>query len=151
MSTLAEQVSAQMKEAMRAKDKQRLNVLRALKTALTNAAIEKGGLGTELDESESLAVMRKQVKQREDSARQFREANRGELAENEEAELAILQKFMPTPLSEEEVDTIVTTAIAEVGATSKAQMGQVMKLVQEKSAGRADGKTLAQKVAEKLG
>ncbi len=139
-----------MKTAMKAKDTVTLNTLRSLKTAMTNAAIAKGGLGTQLDEAEELAVVRKQIKQREDSVEQFRSAGREELAEKEEAERAVLQKFMPAELSEAEVSAILDAVIAETGAATKKDMGKVMKLMQERTAGRANGKTLAQLVSARL-
>ncbi len=139
-----------MKTAMKAKDTVTLNTLRSLKTAMTNAAIAKGGLSTQLDEAEELAVVRKQIKQREDSVEQFRSAGREELAEKEEAERAVLQKFMPAELSEAEVSAILDAVIAETGAATKKDMGKVMKLMQERTAGRANGKTLAQLVSARL-
>lgn len=150
MSTFASQIQEDLKAAMKAKDAQRLTVIRALKTALTNAAIEKGGLGTELTDSEAMAVVRKQVKQREDSATQFAAADRPELAEKERAEIEVLQAYLPAALSEEEITAMVDDAVAETGASSKADMGKVMKLVQERAAGRADGKTLSQLVSKRL-
>ena len=150
MSTLAERIPQDLKEAMKAKDQGRLAVIRALKTALTNAAIEKGGLGTELTEAEELAVVRKQVKQRQDSASQFEQAGRQELADKEKAEIAILEAYLPAPLGAEEIAALVDQAVAETGATSKADMGKVMKLLQERTDGRADGKTLSQEVAKRL-
>lgn len=150
MSTLAERIPQDLKDAMKAKDQGRLAVIRALKTALTNAAIEKGGLGTELTEAEELAVVRKQVKQRQDSASQFEQAGRTELAEKEKAEIAMLQAYLPAPLSAEEISALVDQAVAETGASSKADMGKVMKLLQERTDGRADGKTLSQEVAKRL-
>lgn len=150
MSDFAAQIQEDLKAAMKAKDANRLTVIRALKTALTNAAIEKGSLGTQLTDSEAMAVVRKQVKQREDSASQFQAAGRTELAEKELAEIEILQGYLPAALSQEEMIAMVETAIAETGASSKADMGKVMKLVQERSAGRADGKTLSQEVAKRL-
>jgi uncharacterized protein YqeY len=151
MSNTATTVSDDIKTAMRAKDTTALNALRALKSALTNAAIEKGGLGTELDEPESLAVIRKQIKQRQDSIEQFEKASRGELADNEKAEIAILSKYLPTALTEEQINGIVDQAIAETGAASKADMGKAMKRAQELSEGRADGKLLSAAVMKRLG
>lgn len=150
MSTLANQLQQDLKDAMRSKDSLRLGVIRALKTAMTNAAIEKGGLGTELDEAESTAIVRKQVKQRQDSARQFVDAGRDELAAKENAEIEVLEAYLPAQLGEAEIVAIVEAAIAETGATGKADMGRVMKLAQEKAAGRADGKTLSQEVSKRL-
>lgn len=150
MSSLTSQVADAIKDAMRARDQDALAVLRALKAALMNAAIEKGGAGTELDDAEAIAVVRKQSKQREESARTYREGGRIELAEREEAEIVALGKFLPAAMSEAEIAALVDAAIAETGATGKAQMGAVMKLVSAKAAGRADGKTLSQAVSSRL-
>ena len=150
MSTLADRIQQDLKDAMKAKDTLRLNVIRALKAAVTNAAIEKGGLGTTLDDDEITAVIRKQVKQRQDSFRQFKDASREELAEKEKAEIVILEAYLPTPLSADEIEALVGAAIAETGASTKADMGKVMKLVQERAAGRADGRALSQEVAKRL-
>jgi uncharacterized protein YqeY len=150
MSNTATTISEDIKTAMRAKDSTALNALRALKSALTNAAIEKGGLGTELDEPETLAVIRKQIKQRQDSIESFENAGRTELADKEKAEIAVLEQFLPKGLSDAEVAGLVDAAIAETGATSKKDMGAVMKVVQEKAGGRADGKTLSQAVMARL-
>ena len=150
MPDIAAQLQEDIKTAMRAKDTLALNALRALKAALTNAAIEKGGLGTPLDESEILAVVRKQVKQRHDSITQFAANNRPELAATEQAEIAVLERYLPAALNAAEIDALVTAAIVETGSTSKADMGKVMKAVQDKAAGRADGKTLSQAVMRRL-
>ncbi len=150
MSDTTTQISEDIKTAMRAKDSVALNSLRALKSALTNAAIEKGGLGTVLDEPETLAVIRKQIKQRQDSIEQFEKAGRAELAENEKAEIAILSRYLPAALSPGQIDEIVAQAVAETGAASKADMGKVMKRAQELSGGRADGKILSSAVMKRL-
>jgi uncharacterized protein YqeY len=150
MSDLASRIPEDLKAAMKAKDTVALAVIRALKTAMTNASIEKGGLGTPLDDSEVTALIRKQIKQRQDSITQFTAAGRMELAATEEAEVAILEKYLPANLSAEEIAAIVDAAVAETGASSKADMGKVMKLAQERAAGRADGKTLSQEVAKRL-
>jgi uncharacterized protein YqeY len=150
MPDLTAQLQEDLKTAMKAKDTVALNALRALKTALTNAAIEKGGLGTPLDENETPAVIRKQVKQRQDSIAQFAANNRPELAATEQAEIAILERYLPAALSAEDLDAIITAAIAETGASSKADLGKVIKLVQAKAEGRADGKTISQSVMQRL-
>lgn len=150
MSTFVESLSEDIKNAMRAKDAVALNTLRALKSALTNAAIEKGGLGTALDDAECLAIVRKQIKQRQDSIEQFEKADRVELAENEKLEMAILAKFLPAALSGEEVAALLEQAVESTGATSKADMGKVMKALQELVDGRADGRTLSQLVMKRL-
>ena len=151
MPSLTDQVTEDIKNAMRAKDTVALSTLRALKSAIKNAAIEKGGADAVLEDSEAVAVIRKQVKQRQDSITQFEDAGRAELAEQEKAEITVLEKYLPAALTAEELEKAVTEAIAETGATSKADMGKVMKLLQEKTDGRADGKTLSQAVQSLLG
>lgn len=150
MSTFVETLSEDIKNAMRAKDPVALNTLRALKSALTNAAIEKAGLGTPLEDAECLVIVRKQIKQRQDSIEQFEKANRMELAENEKLEMAILTKFLPAALSEQQVAEYLEQAVASTGATGKADMGKVMKALQELVDGRADGRMLSQLVMKRL-
>lgn len=150
MSTTAARIPEDIKNAMRAKDSLALNALRALKSALTNAAIEKGGLGTDLEESEVLAAVRKQIKQRLDSCEQFEKAGRPELVVTEKAEIEILSRYLPAALTEEELLAIVDQAVAETGATGKADMGKVMKRSQELAEGRADGKLLSATVMKRL-
>ena len=140
-----------MKTAMREKNTVALNTVRMLKSAIKNAAIEKGGANAELTDAEVMAVVRKEVKKRQNSIEQYEAAGRDELADQEKAEIEVLNDYLPEPLSSEEIVSIVEAAIAEVGATSRKEMGQVMKIVQEKTAGRADGKTLSQAVMSKLG
>jgi uncharacterized protein YqeY len=148
--TFQERIDSDLKEAMKAKEAQRLGVIRMLKSALKNAAIEKYGVTGQLDDAEAMAVVRKQAKQRQDSIEGFIKGNRPELAEKEKEELEVLTKYLPQQLGAEEIAKLVTEAIAEAGATSKAQMGAVMKLVQVKAAGRADGKALSQEVQKQL-
>jgi uncharacterized protein YqeY len=150
MSDTTLRISDDIKTAMRAKDSTALNALRALKSAMTNAAIEKGGLGTVLDEPDILAVIRKQIKQRQDSIEQFEKADRAELAANEKAEIAILSQYLPAALTEEQIAGIVDQAVSETGASSKADMGKAMKRAQELSEGRADGKLLSAAVMKRL-
>ncbi len=135
---------------MRARDAEKLGVLRMLKSAIKNAAIEKGGASAELDDSEAAQVIRKQVKQRQDSIESFEKGGRAELAEKEKSQLAILNTYLPAAMDGEELARLVREAIAEVGATSRAQMGAVMKALGPKVAGRADGKTLSQEVQRQL-
>lgn len=151
MSELSQQITEDMKTAMRERNAAALGTIRMLKSALKNAAIEKGGADAELTDPEVVAVVRREVKKRQDSIEQYRAAGRAELAEQEEVEIAVLQAYLPEPLGEDELTAIIDAAIAEVGATSRKEMGAVMKLVQERSAGRADGKTLSQAVMAKLG
>ena len=149
--TLQERIDSDLKDAMRAKNAARLGVLRMLKSALKYSAIEKAGAESQLDDAEAAQVIRKQVKQRQDSIESFEKGGRPELAAKEKDELAILTAYLPQGLSAEELEKIVRETIAEVGATSKAQMGAVMKALQGKVAGRADGKTLSQEVQKQLG
>jgi uncharacterized protein YqeY len=139
-----------LKEAMKARQSDRLNVIRMLKSALTNAVIEKGGNDAQLDTSAVAAVVRKEVKKRQDAIEGFVKGNRPELADKERAEVEILSAYLPQPLTSAELDELVAACIAESGATSKAQMGAVMKLAQERSGGRADGKALSAAVAARL-
>ena len=149
--TLPERIDSDLKDAMRAKDANKLGVLRMLKSAIKNAAIEKGGASATLDDAEATQVIRKQVKQRQDSIESFEKGGRAELAAKEKDELTILNGYLPQAMSGEELATAVRDTIAEVGATSRAQMGAVMKALQTKLAGRADGKTLSAEVQKQLG
>ncbi len=149
--TVQERIDSDLKEAMRARDAGKLNVLRMLKSAMKNAAIEKGGAAAQLDDAEATQVIRKQVKQRQDSIESFEKGGRPELAAKEKEELAMLSAYLPQAMGGEELAAAVREAIAEAGATSRAQMGAVMKLLQTKLAGRADGKTLSQEVQRQLG
>src|SRR5437660_11790472 len=135
---------------MREKNATRLGVLRMLKAALTNAAIEKSGAQGQLNDAEAAQVIRKQVKQRHDSIESFEKGGRAELAAKEKEELSILQSYLPQAMSADEISKLIRETIAEVGANSKAQMGAVMKALQTKVAGRADGKTLSAEVQKQL-
>jgi uncharacterized protein YqeY len=148
--SLQKRIDEDLKDAMRAKDAARLSVLRLLKAALKNAAIEKVGADGELKDTDAIAVIRKQVKQRQDSIESFEKGGRPELAEREKAEITVLNNYLPQAMSAEKMAKIVADTIAEVGATSRAQMGVVMKALQPKIAGRADGKTLSAEVARQL-
>jgi len=146
---LTERIDSDLKTAMREKNAAKLGVLRMLKAALTNAAIEKSAQG-QLNDADATQVIRKQVKQRQDSIESFEKGGRAELAAKEKEELSILQSYLPQQMSADEISKTVRETIAEVGATSKAQMGAVMKAVQAKVAGRADGKTLSAEVQKQL-
>jgi uncharacterized protein len=148
--SLQQQIDSDLKDAMRAKDATKLGVLRMLKSALMYAAIEKSGAESELNDAESTQVIRKQAKQRQDSIESFEKGGRMELAAKEKEELKILSGYLPQQLSSDELSKIVRDAIAAVGATSKAQMGLVMKELQSRVGGRADGKTLSQEVQRQL-
>lgn len=150
MSTIHEQLAEDLKAAMKAKDQGAMTALRALKSALKYAAVEKLGADGVLGEADALAVVRKQIKQRRDSEEAFTGNGRADLAGKELAEITVLEKYLPVAMSGAEIAELVDAVIAELGATSKQQMGQVMKVLQERTAGRAEGRVLSQAVAAKL-
>ena len=131
-----------MTSAMKAGDKERVGALRLVLSELQKAAKDGG--------TDELAVLRRERKRRLEAAEQFRDAGRTELAEGEEAEARIIEVYMPAELDDAELDAIVKTAIAETGATDPRDMGQVMKAVMAKAAGRADGKRASARVREAL-
>jgi uncharacterized protein YqeY len=151
MSNIQEQLTADMKEAMKNKDQLALGAIRALKTAFMNVCVEKG-LGPQgvLPDTEGVAVVRKQIKQRQDSVESFQAGGRPELADKEIAEIKFLEKYLPAAMGEAELTALVDAVVAELGATSKKEMGAVMKVLQERTAGRADGKVLSGLVGKKL-
>ena len=144
------QISEDLKNAMRAKDTVALNVIRNLKSALKYAAIEKLGADGELGDTDALAVVRKEIKKLQDSVDGAEKANRPEAVEAAKAEIAVLEKYLPAAMSTEELGTLVENVIAELGATSKKDMGGVMKALQERVAGRADSKSISTEVAKRL-
>jgi uncharacterized protein len=148
--TLLERMDSDLKEAMRAKDTTKLGVLRMLKSALKYAAIAKSGAEAELNDTEAAQVIRKQARQRQDSIESFKRAGRAELVEKEKEELSIVNGYLPQPMSADEISKIVRETIAEAGATSRAQMGAVMKALQAKVGGRVAGKALSAEVARQL-
>jgi len=141
--SLVAQIDAELKKAMLAREADKLSVLRMLKSSVKYAAIEKGGADSVPSDADVIAVVRKEVKKREDSITSFAEAGRTDLADKEKAELEFLRVYLPAQMAEEKVEALVKEAIAETGATSKAQMGLVMKAAQAKAAGQVDGKTLS--------
>jgi uncharacterized protein len=147
---LPQRIDSDLKTAMREKSATKLAVLRLLKAALMNAAIEKSGAQGELSDADATQVIRKQVKQRQDSIESFEKGGRAELAAKEKEEMSILQSYLPQTMSADEISKIVRETITEVGATSKAKMGVVMKALQAKVAGRVDGKTLSAEVQRQL-
>ncbi|MCG3147789.1 MAG: putative protein YqeY [Verrucomicrobiae bacterium] len=145
---LTDQIAADLKQAMLAKDAARLSTLRMLKAAIEYHKIEKKQ--ESLTDADVTGVIKKQIKQRQDSIEGFEKGGRTELADKEKAELLVLKSYLPDELSPAQVEEIVKTVIAEVGATSKADMGKVMKAVQAKTAGRADNRLVSQLVAGQL-
>lgn len=136
-------INEEMVAAAKAKDKVKLSSIRMLKTALHNKEID---AKRPLNETEVMQVMAALVKQRKDSIEQFAKGGRQDLVEKEEAELNVLQAFMPQQMSDEEVETLIKKAIAEVGAASVKDMGKVMKVLMPQITGKADGKAAGEKV-----
>lgn len=149
--TFQARIDQEIKAAMLARETLKLGVLRMLKAALMNSAIEKHGAGGALNDSDALAIVRKEIKKRQDSIEGFEKGGRPAMADNERAEIVILSVFLPAAPSAEEVTTLVREAIAEAGATTRQQMGAVMKIVNAKAEGRIDGRTLSAEVQKQLG
>jgi uncharacterized protein len=145
--TLIGELEDQIKEAMKARDAERRDALRLIVNALKSSEKE---LQRPLSDEEELQVLQRERKRRVEAAEAYRSGGHEDRAEAEERELAILEEFMPEPLSEDEIEDIVDDAIAEVGATSMADLGRVMADVMPQIAGRADGSVVSQLVREKL-
>ena len=139
--TLTEKINGDLKEAMKAKDKVKLESLRAIKAALLMAATEKGA--SESSEELELKMLQKLVKQRKDAATIYTEQGRDDLAQPELDQVAIIEKYLPEQMGDDEVKAIVSALVAESGASSMADMGKVMGIVNQKLAGKADGKLIA--------
>jgi hypothetical protein len=146
--TLQERVSQEIKAAMIAKDAERLSTLRMLKSTFGYAQIERKA--ESLSDTEVVAIVQKEVKKRRDSAEQFEKGGRPELAAKEKQEIGVLESFLPQALSAEELEKLVRDSIQELGATGKKDMGPVIKAVQAKAAGRADGRTISTLVGKLL-
>ena len=146
--SLSDRLSQEIKSAMLARDADRLTPLRLLKSAMGYAQIERK---TEnLSDADVIAIIQKEIKKRRDSIDQFEKGGRPALAAKEKAELAVLETFLPRPFSNEELEQLVRATIQEIGATTKKEMGAVIKAVQAKAAGRADGKTISALVGKLL-
>jgi uncharacterized protein YqeY len=145
--SLKEQLSDAMKAAMRAKEKQRLGTIRLIQADIKRIEVDER---VELDDARVLAVMDKMVKQRRDSISQFSAAGRTELADIEQAEIEVIQEFLPQPLTEQEIDALIAAAIAESGASSMQQMGAVMAIVKPQIQGRADAGAVSGQVKRAL-
>jgi uncharacterized protein len=158
---MLQRLNQEMKTAMKARDKQRLAVIRSIQAELKNSGIEKKGkqgLTAEvnspaeyLDESEILKVLNGMVKRRKDSAEQYAKGDRQDLVDIELAEITFIEAYLPQAMSAEEIEILIQESIAEAGAESMADMGKVMKVAQPKAAGRADGKLMAEAVRRLLG
>jgi uncharacterized protein len=145
---LTDKIAADMKDAMRAKDAPRLSTLRMLKSAIEYHKIDKKQ--EKLTDADVTTVIRKQIKQRQDSIDGFEKGGRADLVEKERAELAVLKSYLPEELSPAQVEEVVKATITELGATTKADMGKVMKAVQARVAGRADNRLVSQLVSANL-
>jgi hypothetical protein len=136
-------INEEMVSAAKAKDKIRLSAVRMIKTALHNKEIE---LIRPLNETETMQLLSVMVKQRKDSIEQFAKGGRTDLVEKEEAELKVVQEFLPAQMSDEEVENLIKKAIAEAGAVSAKDMSKVMKILMPQITGKADGKAAGEKV-----
>lgn len=146
---LKDQIISDMTASMKAKDAARTSTLRMVKAAITNR--EKDG-GAEITDEEVLKLLRSQLKQRRDSVEQYQKGGRQDLADKEQAEITIIEAYLPQGASQEEIDRAVAAAIAETGATSMKEMGAVMKAAMAQLAGKnADGKAVSEAVKAKLG
>ena len=143
--SLFDQISKDIKAAMLARDKQRLEALRGIKKEFIEAKTAKGSDG-ELHDDVALKILSKMAKQRRESAQIYTEQNRPDLAEPELAEAAVIESYLPQPMSEAELEEAIKAIIAEVGATSVKEMGKVMGAASKKLAGKADGKAISEKV-----
>ncbi|ADI26036.1 GatB/YqeY domain-containing protein [Geobacillus zalihae] len=146
--SLLDRLNDDMKQAMKNKEKEKLSVLRMLKAALQNEAIKLGK--SPLSEDEELTVLSRELKQRKDSLQEFENAGRSDLVEKVKTEIEIVQSYMPTPLTEDELRDLIEQTIKEVGASSKADMGKVMGAIMPKVKGRADGSLVNKLVQQQL-
>ena len=146
--SLLEQLTIEMKEAMKAKDKVTLGVVRMVKSSVSNEQIK---LGHDLTADEELAVLSREMKQRVEELESYKDADREDLAEEIQGQIDVLKRYMPEQMSEEEVVAVVKETIAEVGASSKADLGKVMGALMPKVKGKADGKLVNQTVQSLLG
>lgn len=146
---LFEQISEDIKKAMLAKDKVALDALRGIKKEFLEAKTAKGGDG-ELHDDRALQILQKMVKQRKEAAELFRQANRPELADDEMAQCAIIERYLPAMMNEDELREVLTGIIAQVGATGPQDMGKVMGVATKQLAGKAEGKTINMMVRELL-
>jgi uncharacterized protein YqeY len=145
---LRDRIADDMRAAMKAREQTRVSTLRMLMAAMKNTQVEKGH---ELDDDEVVDVIAREAKRRRESMDAFEKGGRAELVEKESAELAVLQTYLPERLSDDELGKLVDEAIAETGATSAKEMGQVMKAVMPKVKGRADGNAVSAVVRARLG
>lgn len=146
---LFDQVSEDIKKAMLAQDKVAMDTLRGIKKEFLEAKTAKGNNG-ELSDEQAMKILQKMVKQRKESAEMYNSANRQELAENEMAQAAIIEKYMPAQMSEDELVSILKEIIAQTGVSSMKEMGKVMGIASKQLAGKADGRVISEKVKQLL-
>ena len=146
--SLQRRLQDEIKSAMLAKNAERLATLRLVKSAIDYALID--AKKDELSDAETISILQKEVKKRRDSVEQFEKGGRPELAEKEKQEIDIIETFLPQPLAPDELERLVRSTIEELGASSKKDMGQVIKATQAKAAGRADGKSISSLVGRLL-
>jgi len=149
MGTLATSISESIKDAMRAKDRDRLAALRDIKSKIMIEATKEGA-NEDIDDQVTMSILSKLLKQRKETAALYRDQGRPELAAEEDAQAVVIQEFLPAALSEDEIKSRVTEIIAQTGASSMADMGKVMGLASKAMAGQADGKVISQFVREAL-
>ncbi len=147
MSTLKDRIKEDMKASMKSGNKARLGIIRMILAAIKQIEVDER---IELDEARTIAVLDKMLKQRRESIRQFRDAGREDLAEIEEAEITVIQDFLPQPLSEQEIEDMLASAIADTGAESIKDMGKVMGTLKAKMQGRADMAIVSAKIKTAL-
>ncbi|MDX2226501.1 MAG: GatB/YqeY domain-containing protein [Verrucomicrobiae bacterium] len=147
---LTEQIDSAIKEAMKAKDALRLETLRMVKSALKYTIIETKGPDGKAEDADVIATIRKQIKMRQDTLASFAQGGRTDAGDNERREISILEAFLPAQMSAEELETIVKSTLTEIGATSKKQMGDAMKAVMAKVAGRAESRAISTLVGKFL-
>lgn len=145
-----QKIQDDLKEAMLAKDAERLSVIRMLKSAIQYHEIQKGGAGYEATDEDVMEVVGREIKKRRESIEMYKTGNRPELAEKEQRELTILQTYLPEQLSEDTVRTFVKEAVEQTGATTVADMGKVMAALMPKVKGKADGNLVSTLVREQL-
>jgi len=146
-NTLKPKITDDMKTAMRAKDKQRLGVIRLIQAAIKQREVDER---ISLDDKEVIIVLDKMLKQRRDSLAQYKKAERQDLAEQESFEIKLIQNYMPQPLSESELAELIETALTEIGATSIKELGKVMSYLKPKVQGRADMRALSTNLKKRL-
>ena len=146
--SLKDRIQDDMKAAMRAKDKQRLGAIRLILAAIKQREVDER---IELNDGQTLAVLEKMLKQRRESLAQYQSAGREDLAAQEAFEIALIQTYLPTPLSEAELDALITHAIAGTGAQSVRDMGKVMAVIRDQAQGRADMATVSARVKARFG